>query len=123
MALSHQAAVLLAVSVIAGADQAPAPAPPVPLKVFADFGLTSQQIAAIDAGRPVARVLTWGGPSEVYVFGAVHVNGSPDVYLEAARNVTRLAGTPGYRGVGELRPGATVADLAALALTLTTSRR
>jgi len=105
---------LLAVSVIA-AGPVPAPAPPVPLKVFTDFGVTSQQIAAIDAGRPVARVLAWGEPSEVYVFGAVHVDGSPEVYLKAARNVTGLAGTPGYQGIGELRPGATVADLAALA--------
>ena len=46
-----------------------------PLKIFTDLGLTSQQIAAIDAGRPVAKVLSWGGPSEVYVFGAVHVDG------------------------------------------------
>src|SRR5580698_3980951 len=58
--------------------------PRVPLKIFTDIGLTSQQIAAVDAGRPAARVLSWGGPSEVYVFGAVHVDGSPDVYLAGA---------------------------------------
>src|SRR5580704_16062426 len=87
-----------------------------PLKIFSDLGLTAQQIAAIDAGRPVAKVLSWGGPSEVYVFGAVHVDSSPDVYLEAARNVGRLSGTSGYQGVGEIRENATVADLSALAL-------
>ena len=87
----------------------------VPLKIFTDLGLTSQQIAAIDAGRPVAKVLPWGGPSEVYVFGAVHVEGSPDTYLEAARDVGRLSGTPGYQGIGEIREDATVADLSALA--------
>ena len=89
---------------------------PVPLKTFSDVGLTPQQIAAIDAGRPVAKVLSWGGPSEVYVFGAVHVDGSPDAYLDAVRNVTRLGGTPGYLGIGEIRNNATVADLEALAL-------
>jgi hypothetical protein len=52
----------------------------------------------------------------VYVFGAVHVDGSPDVYLEAARDVGRLTGAPGYQGVGELGKNATVADLSALAL-------
>ena len=87
----------------------------VPLGIFTDLGLTAQQIAAIDAGRPVAKVLSWGGPSEVYVFGAVHVEGSPDTYLEAARDVGRLSGTPGYQGVGEIRDDATVADLSALA--------
>lgn len=90
--------------------------PRVPLKIFTDLGLTAQQMAAIDAGRPVAKVLSWGGPSEVYVFGAVHVDSSPDVYLEAARNVGRLSGTTGYQGIGEIRENATVADLSALAL-------
>ena len=88
----------------------------VPLKVFSDLGLTSQQVQAIDAGRPVAKVLSWGGASEVYVFGAVHVDGSPEIYLEGARDVGRLSGTSGYQGVGEIRDNATVADLSALAL-------
>ncbi len=93
-----------------------AAAPRVPLKTFTDLGLTSQQIAAVDAGRPVAKVLSWGGPSEVYVFGAVHVDGSRETYLDAARDVGRLSGTPGYQGVGVIRDSATVADLSALTL-------
>jgi hypothetical protein len=87
----------------------------VPLKIFADLGLTAKQTAAIDAGSPVAKVISWGEPSEVYVFGAVHIDGSPEVYLKAARAVGRLSGTPGYQGVGELRESSTVADLGALA--------
>ena len=88
----------------------------IPPKVFTDLGLTPQQVAAIDAGRPIAKVLSWGSPSEVYVFGAVHVDGSRDTYLEAARDVERLSGAPGYQGVGELHDDAAVADLDALAL-------
>jgi hypothetical protein len=110
----HRRALLVALSLISGAIVQAAVAS-VPLKIFTDLGLTSQQIAAIDAGRPVAKVLPWGGPSEVYVFGAVHVEGSPDTYLEAARDVGRLSGTPGYQGIGEIREDATVADLSALA--------
>jgi len=87
-----------------------------PPQVFAELGLTSQQVAAIDQGRPVAKVVSWGGPSEVYVFGAVHVNGSADRYLESARNLGKLAATPGYLGVGELGPDATPADLIAMTL-------
>jgi hypothetical protein len=109
----HRHALLIALSLMSGvvvhADQR------VPLKVFSDIGLTPQQIATIDAGRPVATVLSWGGPSEVYVFGAVHVDGSPETYLAAARDVGRLKGTPGYQDIGEIREDATVADLAALA--------
>ena len=82
---------LLAVSLISGVAD-----PRVPLKIFTDLGLTAQEIAAIDAGRPVAKVLSWGGPSELYVFGAVHVDGPPDAYLRAARDIGRLRGAPGY---------------------------
>src|SRR5688572_30485564 len=105
------AVLLLAVSVISSAADTR-----VPPGIFKDLGLTPQQIAAIDAGRPVAKMLSWGNPSEVYVFGAVHVKGSPEAYLKAARDVGRLSGTPGYRGAGEIRETATAEDLSALAL-------
>jgi hypothetical protein len=89
---------------------------PQQLAVFAQLGLSPQQIAAIDQGRPVAKVLSWGGPSEVYVFGAVHVDGSPATFLKAARDIQRLAGTKGYLGIGELPATPTVADLSGLSL-------
>ena len=86
-----------------------------PLSFLTTVGLTADEIAAVDAGRPVAKVLAWGAPSEVYVFGAVHVDGTPETYLKAARDVGRLNGAPGYMGIGELSEQATLADLAALA--------
>jgi len=109
----HRGALLLALSLISSVVVHAAQR--VPLGIFTDLGLTPQQIAAIDTGRPVAKVLPWGGPSEVYVLGAVHVVGSPDPYLETARDIGRLSRTPGYQGVGEIRDDATVADLSALA--------
>jgi hypothetical protein len=105
---------LLALCLISGAILQAAVAR-LPLAIFTDLGLTPQQIAAIDAGRPVAKVLPWGGASEVYVFGAAHIAGSPETYLEAARDVERLRGTPGFQGIGEIRDNATVAELSALA--------
>ena len=87
-----------------------------PTAIFTQLGLTAQQRAAIDSGRPVAKVLSWGGPSEVFVFGAVYIDGLPSTYLKSARNVGRLAGTPGYLGIGELPPAPTAADLNALTL-------
>jgi len=83
---------------------------------FGDIGLTSQQQASIATGRPVAKVLSWGGPSEVFVFGAVHIDGSPATYMKMARDVSRLAGTPGYLAIGELPASATIDDLSALSL-------
>ena len=82
--------------------------------LFGQVGLNSQQTAAIDAGQAVAKVLPWGGPSEVFVFGAVHIDGSSETFLELTRNVGRLSGTPGYLAVGEL--SATTSDLGGLTL-------
>jgi hypothetical protein len=58
---------------------------------------------------PDAKVLPWGGPAKVYLFDAVHMEGSPDTYLEAARDVGRLSRTSGYQGIGEIREDATAA--------------
>ena len=87
-----------------------------PSALFSSIGLTAQQVADIDAGRPVAKVLSWGASSEVYVFGAVYVDGSPAVYLKAARDIGRAAGASGNLGVGELPSTASVEDLSALTL-------
>jgi len=85
-----------------------------PAVVFAAVGVTADESAAIDAGRAVAKVLPWGEPSEVYVFGAVHVEGSREIFLKAARDVRGLSGTPGYLGVGEFSTEVTPADLRGL---------
>jgi len=81
------------------------------------MGLTPQEITAVDEGRPVAKVLSWGERSEVYVFGAVHITGSPATFLKRARDIKRLAGAEGYLGIGEL-PATSIAttDLSGLVL-------
>ena len=84
--------------------------------LFRQAGLTPEQEAAIQAGRPVAKLLSWGGSSEVYAFGAVYIHGSPASFLKAARDVNKLAGTPGYLAIRELPAAATAADLSTLAL-------
>lgn len=79
-------------------------------------GLDQQQRASLEAGRPVAKVLSWGESSEIYVFGAVHINGSAAAYLKSARNVTGRAGTQGYLGIGEIPATPTIANLSGLSL-------
>ena len=64
----------------------------------------------------MAKVLSWGGSSEIFVFGAVYIDGPPAAYLMKARNIGRLAGSPGYLGIGELPATATGGDLSALTL-------
>jgi hypothetical protein len=91
-------------------------APPQLTAFFTDLGLSADQRAAIDQGKPVAKVLSWGGPSEVYVFGAIFVAAPPSGYLKAARNVAGLANSPGYLGIGELPQSPTATDVSALSL-------
>jgi hypothetical protein len=94
---------------------APAPDPRL-AELFRQVALTPEQEAAIEAGRPVAKLLSWGGSSEVFAFGAVYIHGSPASFLNAARDVNKLAGTPGYLAIRELPAEATAADLSGLTL-------
>ena len=108
--------VCLAVAASCTAAAADRSATPQPQTVFVQLGLTDEQRGALDAGRPVAKVLPWGASSELYVFGAVHIDGSPRTYLTLARGVTGLAGSPGYLAIAELSPAATIEDVGALTL-------
>ena len=90
-----------AFAVVGLISQTPSRTPPT--GIFTTLGLTSEESASIEAGRAVAKVLPWGGPSEVYVFGAVHVDGAPEAYLKAARDVSHLRGAPGYPGVANFQ--------------------
>lgn len=114
MSLKLTASLILALpTVLTLADQS---AQPQVSSLLTQFGLTADQRAGIDHGRSAAKVLSWGGPSEVFVFGAVYIDASPAAYLKAARNVGQLGKSPGYLGIGELPATATAADLAALSL-------
>jgi hypothetical protein len=89
---------------------------PKPSTFLAKLGLTAEERAEIDNGRPVAKVLPWGEASEIFVLGAVYIDGSPAVYLKTARNLGQLGRSPGYLGIGELPASPTPADLSELTL-------
>jgi len=109
------ASLTLLCPVVLGALEQTVPRQPLP--VFTRLGLTPQEIARVDTGRPVAKVLSVGEPSEVYVFGAVHITGSPDTYLKSTRDIKQLAAAEGYLAIGEL-PATSIdpADLSGLVL-------
>ena len=82
--------------------------------VFSRFSLSDQEIAAVESGRAVAKVLSWGNPSEMHIFGVVHVNGSPSAYLREARDVKQFTARAGYLAAGELSTTASAAALNSL---------
>ncbi len=83
-----------------------------PSTFFKQFiGLQDDQIAAIQQGKAVTKVLSTKTPSEVAVFGAIYINASPEEYLKAVRNVEGLRKSPSYLAVRKFSSPPTLSDL------------
>jgi hypothetical protein len=68
-----------------------------PFQFFRQYvGLNDDQIAAIRGGKAIARILDSGTPDEVFVFGAVRVQSTPEDYLRLASDVDSLRKLPSY---------------------------
>lgn len=74
-------------------------------------GLSASQIKALRAGEAVSKTLHSRTPSEIFVFGAVYVNASPDAYLAFATDFDRLKATSGYLAVGKFSTPPQLSDL------------
>jgi hypothetical protein len=71
-----------------------------PLKFFRDYvGLKEDQIAAIRNGKAVAKVVESRTPDEVFVFGSVYVQSTPEKYLKFASDIDALRKLPNYLAI------------------------
>jgi hypothetical protein len=71
-----------------------------PLKFFRDYvGLKDDQIAAIRNGKAVAKVVESRTPDEVFVFGSVYVQSTPEKYLKLASDIDALRKLPNYLAI------------------------
>ena len=75
------------------------------------IGLSDDQIARIDVGKVVVKMLPSKTPAEVFIFGAAHVNAAPEDYLKFAFDTSRLRSLPGYLGVRRFSNPPTLSDL------------
>src|SRR6202795_1839597 len=83
-----------------------------PYRFFREFvGLSEDQIAAIRSGKPVAKVIDSRTPDEVFVFGSVYVEASPEKYLELASDVDALRKLPGYLAIQSFSDPPQLSDL------------
>jgi hypothetical protein len=83
-----------------------------PYRFFREFvGLSEDQIGAIRSGKPVAKVIDSRTPDEVFVFGSVYVEASPEKYLELASNVDALRKLPGYLAIQSFSDPPQLSDL------------
>jgi hypothetical protein len=73
--------------------------------------LQDDQIADIQNGKPVTKVLSTKTPDEVAVFGAVYIHASVEDYLKAAQNVNSLRSSPNYLGIQMFSTPPKLADL------------
>jgi len=63
--------------------------------------LSPGEIADIQEGKAVAKILRSSNPSDIFVFGAVYITSMPDRYLQLMRDIDRLGKLSGYMGAGE----------------------
>ena len=88
-----------------------------PFRFFREYvGLNDDQIAAIRGGKAIARILDSRTPDEVFVFGAVHVQSTPEDYLKLASDVDALRKLPNYLAIQKFGDPPRLADLDGLKL-------
>ena len=77
-----------------------AESPDEPYNFFREFaGLNEKQITTIRSGKAVAKIVESGTPDEVFVFGAVYVEATPESYLELASDIDAIRKLPSYLAI------------------------
>ena len=86
--------------------------PDEPHKFFREFvGLNEEQIAAIRSGKAVAKVVESRTPDEVFVFGAVYAEATPESYLRLASDMDALRKLPSYLAIQRFSDPPQLSDL------------
>jgi hypothetical protein len=83
-----------------------------PHRFFREYvGLNEQQIATIRSGKALARIVESRAPDEVFVFGAVYVESTPEKYVTLASNMDSLRKLPNYLAIQEFSDPPQLSDL------------
>jgi hypothetical protein len=83
-----------------------------PIAFFRDYvGLKENQIADIRLGKAVARVLESRTPDQVFVFGSVYVQSTPETYLKLASDIEALRKLPNYLAIHKFSDPPQLSDL------------
>src|SRR5262249_34557610 len=88
-----------------------------PNKFFHDFiGLNDDQIREIREGKAIAKILESPTPDEVFVFGSVYVNSTPENYLKLASDIDALRKLPNYLALRKFSDPPQLSDLSGFTL-------
>jgi hypothetical protein len=84
-----------------------------PNKFFRDFvGLNEEQIRSIRDGKAVAKILDSPTADQVFVFGSVYLNSTPESYLKFASDLDALRKLPSYLALRKFSDPPQLSDLA-----------
>jgi hypothetical protein len=109
--------ILLALFSLAGGWLRAADQPAEPDHFFRDFvGLGDQEIRDIRAGKAVAKVLDSPIPDEVFVFGSVYINSTPERYLKLAADIDELRKLPSFLELRKFSDPPQLSDLTGFTL-------
>ena len=82
-----------------------------PFKFFRNYvGLHENQITAIRNGKAVAKIVESSTPDEVFVFGSVYVQSTPEKYLKLASDPDELRKLPNYLALRKFSNPPTLSD-------------
>ena len=76
-----------------------------------DVGLGDDQIQAIRHGNALAKVLDSRTPDEVFVFGSVYINATPESYLKLASDIDALRKLPSFLAIRKFSDPPQLSDL------------
>ncbi|HSM84941.1 MAG TPA: hypothetical protein VLT16_02260 [Candidatus Limnocylindrales bacterium] len=104
--------VIVALALISGAARCWSQASPDLNTYFKDYiGLSDGQVREIRSGKAVAKNLRSRTSAEIFVFGAVYINATPDAYIALSTDFDRLRKLPGYLALGRFSDPPQLADL------------
>jgi len=75
------------------------------------IGLSQDQVASIRNGQPIAKTLSSRTPAEIFVFGAIYINGAPESYVKFANDFDRLRKVPEYLAIERFSTPPQLSDL------------
>jgi len=94
-------AAALLVSIVASCSPCSSQSTPALERFFREnIKLTDDQVAAIRNGQAVTKVLPSRTPAEVFLFGAIYINATPESYVKFAQDFDRLRKLPNYLALG-----------------------
>jgi len=83
-----------------------------PQTFFHNFvGLNDDEIRGIGEGEAVAKVLDTPTPDEVFIFGAVYINSTPERYLQMTSDIDALRKLPNYLALRKFSDPPQLTDL------------